>query len=229
MVEAVIKFARCLVLLAFMAFPTAAFAHRLDEYLQATLVAIEPGDIQLQMNLTPGVAVAEQVLALIDRDHDGVISTNESRAYAEMLKRDLALRVDGHDAPLKLESFTFPKPAELRTGSGIILVDFSVRPGPFTPGTHRLTLENRHLPAISVYLFNAMRPRSGLIQITGQKRNETQSTGEIAFDFHGPPGADRRAGTASVVGLFVVALSGVAYARNTPRNKQDYCGRRNRK
>jgi hypothetical protein len=52
-------------------------AHRLDEYLQSTLVAIEAGDVRLQINLTPGVAVAAQVLALIDRDRDGAISRKE--------------------------------------------------------------------------------------------------------------------------------------------------------
>src|SRR5208337_1366280 len=36
-------------------------------------------------------------------------------------------------------------------------------------------------------LFNAAQPRSPSVQITGQKRNENQSTGEIAFAFHPPP------------------------------------------
>src|SRR5258707_1157601 len=38
-------------------------AHVLDEYLQSTLVAIEPGDIRLKINLTPGVEIADKVLA----------------------------------------------------------------------------------------------------------------------------------------------------------------------
>src|SRR5262249_53406279 len=76
-------------LLPLLAPPPTLFAHRLDEYLQATLVSIEPNAIRLQINLTPGVAVAEPVLARIDLDRDGVISTNEAAAYAEMLKRDL--------------------------------------------------------------------------------------------------------------------------------------------
>ena len=87
---------RCLpVLLALLASPTGVFAHQLDEYLQATLVDIEPGKIRLQMDLTPGVAVAERLLGLIDRNRDGVISPDESTAYAELLKRDLVVRLDG--------------------------------------------------------------------------------------------------------------------------------------
>ena len=70
--EAVIRTLRRLPLLfALIAFPPAVFAHRDDQYLQATLVAIEPSVVRLQINLTPGVAVAERVIAEIDRDHDG--------------------------------------------------------------------------------------------------------------------------------------------------------------
>ena len=82
-------------LLALLAFPSAVFAHRDDQYLQATLVDIEPSGVRLQINLTPGMAVAERVLAQIDRDRDGAISKNEAAAYAESLKRDLTVRLDG--------------------------------------------------------------------------------------------------------------------------------------
>ena len=48
-------------------------------------------------------------------------------------------------------------------------------------GAHKFTLKNRHLPSLSVYLFNAAQPRSGSVHIIRQKRNEQQSTGEIEF------------------------------------------------
>jgi nickel/cobalt transporter (NicO) family protein len=171
-------------LLALLAVPSAVFAHRDDQYLQATLVAIEPSGVRLQINLTPGVAVAEQVITLIDRDRDGVISTNEAAAYAESLKRNLMLRIDGRKLELKLTASEFVAPEELRTGSGIIQIEFSATPGPLAAGAHRLTLENRHLTTMSVYLINAGRPKFGSIQITRQKRNDNQSAGEIEFTFH---------------------------------------------
>src|SRR5579859_4000887 len=60
MVEKVTPVLRRLVLvLALLVAPGTGLAHRLDEYLQATLVTIEPGEIRLQINFTPGVAVAE--------------------------------------------------------------------------------------------------------------------------------------------------------------------------
>jgi hypothetical protein len=171
-------------LLALLAFPSAVFAHRDDQYLQATLVAIEPSGVRLQINLTPGVAVAEQLLAQIDRDRDGAISKNEAAAYAESLKGDLTLRMDGRKLELKLTASEFVQPAELRTGSGIIQMEFSAISGPLATGPHRLTLENRHLTTISVYLINAAQPRFATVQITRQKRNENQSAGEIEFTFH---------------------------------------------
>ena len=183
MAQAMIKTLRCLavLLLGLFALPSTSLAHRLDEYLQATIVTIEPGEVRLQINLTPGVAVAEQVLFLIDHDHDGVISTNEATAYAKLLMRDLILWLDQRKLELKLTSSNLPAPTELRTGEGIIQIEFSATIGPLPSGAHKLILKNRHLPSLSVYLFNAAQPRSDSVHVTRQKRNDSQSTGEIEF------------------------------------------------
>jgi hypothetical protein len=177
-------------LFALIGFPPAVFAHRDDQYLQATLVAIEPSAVRLQINLTPGMAVAEQVIAEIDRDSDGPISTNEAAAYAELLKRDLTLRIDGQDLELELTASEFVPSEELRTGSGTIQMEFSAIFGLPVTGPHRLTLENRHSTAISVYLINAARPRFGTVEITRQKRNQNQSAGEIEFTLSSVPPKD---------------------------------------
>ena len=54
-------------------------------------------------------------------------------------------------------------------------------PGTLSGGSHRLTLDNRHLGAISVYLINAAIPKSAGVKIRRQIRNENQSTAEIEF------------------------------------------------
>jgi len=192
--------------LALFAFPPSAFAHRLDEYLQATLVDIAPADVRLRINLTPGVAVAEPVIALIDTNHDGVISTGEAAAYAELLRRDLTIRLDGRDVEPHLAASDFPPPAELRTGSGIVRLEFSVTPGLFSAGPHRLTLENRHLPAVSAYLFNAGRPNSASVRVTRQNRNENQSLGEIEFTVVPRPNGTRAAATAGSLAALLLAV-----------------------
>lgn len=185
MVEAVTStLCRLPLLFALLAVPSAVFAHRDDQYLQATFVAIEPSDVRLHINLTPGVAVAEQMIAQMDRDRDGAISNNEAAAYARLLKSDLTLRMDGRKLKLKLSTFEFVPPAELRTGAGTIQMEFSAFSGPLPAGPHRLVFENRHLTTISVYLINATQPRFATVQVTRQKRNVNQSAGEIEFTFN---------------------------------------------
>jgi hypothetical protein len=174
-------------LLGLFLFPSLAQAHRLDEYLQATLVTIGPSEVRLQINLTPGVEVADKVLALVDRNHDGVLSTNEAAAYCESLKRELTVYLDGRNISLELTASNFPALTELWTGWGFMQVEFSAAVGPLAPGPHKFEVKNRHLPRLSVYLFNAAQPKSGLVQITKQKRNKNQSTGQIEFTVQPPP------------------------------------------
>jgi hypothetical protein len=69
-----------------------AFAHRLDEYLQATIISIEKDRVQAFMRLIPGVAVSSAVIASIDTNADGVISETEQQIYAERVLRDLVQR-----------------------------------------------------------------------------------------------------------------------------------------
>jgi hypothetical protein len=169
-------------LLALLVAPCTSFAHRLDEYLQATLVVIEPEGIRLQINLTPGVEVVEKVLALFDPNKDGVISTKQGAAYAELLKRDLAAKLDGRKLEIQVISSSFPSLAELRAGTGVIQMEFLAKTAPLASGSHKFTMENRHLPKLSVFLFNAARPSNDSISITQQKRNKNQSKGEINFE-----------------------------------------------
>ncbi len=207
-----------LFLLACTALSSAVFAHQLDEYLEATLVAIEPDDVHLQINLSPGVAVADKVLALIDTDKNGVISGNEASAYAALVQRDLIVRIDQVNVELKLNAVNFPEVNELKTGWGIIQMDFSVVHGALASGTHKFTLENRHLPTMSVYLFNAEQPRSDLIQITKQTRNQTQSIGAIEFSYIPPKNSPKSAKyIASAAGLIIVIIVGIWRRVDTSR------------
>jgi hypothetical protein len=176
---------RCsLAVLAWVVAGAPALAHRLDEYLQATLVEIRAEEIRLRINFVPGVEVAAKVLALIDRDSDGDISAREADAYTSLLKNDLTLQVDDRTIELRVSSSDFPKPAELRTGAGVIQVELTAAPGPLPEGAHTLTFVNRHVPERSVYLFNAVKPQFTSVEIAAQKRNGNQSTGRIEFRLH---------------------------------------------
>ena len=97
-----------------------ASAHRVDEYLQATLISLDSNkdkdQVEAFLRLTPGIAVSSQVLASIDTDGDGVISEIEKRAYAERVLADLSLTVDGHRLTPRLVSMDFPEVEQMKEG-----------------------------------------------------------------------------------------------------------------
>ncbi len=173
-----------------------AFAHRLDEYLQATTIDVEKDRVALELRLTPGVDVARTVLAGIDANGDGVISEAEQQAYAERVRRDLSLAIDGHTAPLRLVASSFPPEEAMRNGVGEIALAFSADTLP-GEATHKLTFENRHESAIAVYLVNALLPRDPGVRILGQGRNYDQSVYHLGFASGGSAsssGADAASG-----------------------------------
>jgi hypothetical protein len=175
-----------------MALPSAALAHRLDEYLQATIVSIEPHGIRLLLNLTAGSAIADEVLSRIDWNRDGLVTESEAATYSELLRRDLELRLDRRGLELEVVAATFPTNAELLAGTGIIQLEFAATPLPLAAGPHVLAFENRHFASVGVYLFNAALSSSPSIEIARQQRNNVQSAGEIEFEVAGTsPAAGR--------------------------------------
>jgi len=219
-----IQMQRALPLLALLVFASPLHAHRLDEYLQATLVEIEPTEVHLQINLTPGVQVAEQVLSAIDTDHDGAISPSEATAYAGLLKREMVVRLDERAVELKMVACNVPPAEELRSGWGIIQIEYAISQGALGAGPHHLTFENRHMSRMGVYLFNAAQPKAPSIQIVGQRRNNNQSLGEIEFAVAGSGSPDSR----QVVGLsallavaLIIAIAAVWGRRTIERLRQN--------
>jgi hypothetical protein len=164
-------------LLALSLTPTAA-AHRLDEYLQATLIGVSRGGIDVEIQLTPGVAMLPLLMTVIDQDRDGRISPAEQRAYASRILHDVELRVDGAPAPLSLIESTFPAVEAMREGLGTIRMKLrTARSG------HVLRFENRHLPQFSVYLVNCLAaPSEGLV-IGPQERDQQQRSIQFEYAF----------------------------------------------
>jgi hypothetical protein len=151
-----------------------ALAHRLDEYLQATIFSIEPGSVHATMRLVPGVAVAPGVIASIDNDHNGELSPDEQQRYAERVLADLVLKEDGRNLPLHLSSVIFPSVDQMKMGTGEIELAFSADLSAVR-GEHQLTFENHHQSGISVYLVNSLVPRNQSLQLETQSRNQNQS------------------------------------------------------
>jgi hypothetical protein len=155
-----------------------AAAHRLDEYLQATLIGVARDGIEVEMQLTPGVQMLPVLMAVIDQDRDGRISPEEERAYVGRVAREVKLRVDGVPAPLSLIESRFPTVEAMREGLGTIQMKLrTARSG------HDLHFENRHLPQVSVYLVNCLAgPSDGLV-VGRQTRDEAQRSIEFEYSF----------------------------------------------
>jgi hypothetical protein len=157
-----------------------ASAHRLDEYLQATTISLEKDRVQAQIRLTPGVAVFPFVMATIDKNGDGVISSREQRAYAERVLGDLSLAVDGDRLWLQLISTNFPTTDEMKEGLGEIQINFAADV-PRDSREHKLAFENHHQRPIAAYLVNCLVPRDPDTRVTAQKRNYEQSLYQVDF------------------------------------------------
>ena len=175
-----------LALLLFFATARGASAHRLDEYLQATLLSVQPAELQASMRLIPGVSVASSVIASIDTDHNGVLSASEQQQYAQRVLNDLTLTVDRQPVTPHLIAATFPPLDQLRDGLGEIHLQFAA-PIPAGGLHRRFTLANRHQNPRSVYLVNATVPVDPRIHISTQRRNPQQTLYELDYDQTGTP------------------------------------------
>jgi hypothetical protein len=157
-----------------------AWAHRVDEYLQATMISVETDRIQVSMRMVPGIAVAAAVIASIDMNGDGVIADAEGQAYAERVLDNLSLTVDGTRVSPRLLASSFPTIDALRAGVGQISLAF-MAPLPRSPAHRTLVFENHHQHHMAAYLVNCLVPRDRKIRIMAQIRNQDQSFYRLDF------------------------------------------------
>jgi hypothetical protein len=170
----------CIVGAIILLLPVTSAAHRLDEYLEATLLSVEPDRIEASMRLVPGVAVSSAVIASIDTSRDGVLSEAEQQAYAQRVSRDLSLSVDGRPLVLHVVSATFPSLEDMKQGTGEIQLELAAEL-PRGAADRRLRFENHHQSAIAVYLVNCLVPHDKNVRITAQSRSENQSVYQLDF------------------------------------------------
>ncbi len=160
----------------------AAWAHRIDEYLQATILSLESNRAHASMRLIPGVLVAPSIISAIDSNHDGVFSEVERKAYVDRVLQDLSITIDGQVERAQLDSWKVPDPSQLRDGLGEIHLEYHIALPPGTASKHSLILSNRHLNAASVYLVNVEVPQDRELRIVDQKRNVRQSLYELDYE-----------------------------------------------
>jgi hypothetical protein len=172
---------RCVPVCLALLFVARAHAHRLDEYLQATLISIAADRVELDVTLTPGVTVLPLVLAAIDADHDGVISAPEQLSYARAIADDLRLAIDGEPLTLSIGRSEFPLLEDMRQGLGQIHVVLISDLPAGQRATHTLSFRNNHQTKFSAWMVNCLAPTAGVITILRQDRDYMQSGIDVGY------------------------------------------------
>jgi hypothetical protein len=190
-------------------------AHRRDEYLQAARLAIDPGRVQLELDLTPGIALAEAIIADIDRDRDGSLSQDEQRDYAGQVLSALALEVDGTPVRAHVSATSFPDAEAMRRGEGIIRLQSTAALPRLSMGPHQLLFRNSHHPDRSVYLANALVPDSDEVRVTAQRRDGDQTELTIDYILRPAPATSTAAWLmGSIVGAMALLVIGIRRSRS---------------
>jgi hypothetical protein len=131
--------------------PQAALAHPADVYLQATYITVAPTQIVVELDLSPGVLVAPQVLPQLDTDGDEQISEAEGQAYVDAMLRDVVLEVDEQPLTLAVTKVDMPPYLNLQAGYGTIRIFTIARPANGLTGTHTIYYKNNYAPIGSVW------------------------------------------------------------------------------
>ena len=181
-------------------------AHRRDEYLQAARLAIDPGRVEIELDLTPGISVADGVLGQIDTDGDGSVSSIEADAYVVEVLRAITLQVDGRRLSARAVDRVLPAVDAVRRGEGTIRLRIAAPLPALPPGTHHLRFANAHRPDIGVYLANALVPASPAVSISDQRRDFLQREIDVAYVLRAGP-ADISAGAWPVAGAVALGIT----------------------
>jgi hypothetical protein len=160
-------------------------AHRLDEYLQAARLSLGRTGITLEIDLTPGAAVAAEVIAAVDRDGDSRIVPLEAQSYARAVLADMIVELDGQAIPMSLLRVESPSVGEMRHGLGTMHIRAEGRVERGVGRTPQLHFRNSHQPWASVYLVNALVPSDTAVSVVSQTRDARQQ--DLRIDYNVTP------------------------------------------
>jgi hypothetical protein len=193
---------------------TPALAHRRDEYLQAARIAIDPQRVQIDLDLTPGIAVASRLLDEIDHDKNGVVSGSEARAYATRVIGDIRVDVDGETLPLSLASTRVPTVESVLRGEGTIQFQLTAAVRPLAAGDHRLSYRNAHHQEIGAYLANTLAPATDRVMVLTQHRDAAQRELVVEYVLRDPLMANASPWTIAIVGVAFTLLAAELWRRS---------------
>jgi ABC-type nickel/cobalt efflux system permease component RcnA len=170
-----------LLLVGLVAFPVTALAHPLDVYLQATYITVAPTQIVVELDLSPGVLVAPQVLTALDADGDQQISEAEGQAYVATILPNVVVQVDGKPLALTVTKIEMPPYLTIQAGYGTIRVFTTATLAAALTGTHQLTYQNNYAPTGSAYQVNALLEKDSTVTLGKQNRDAIQQGMTMEF------------------------------------------------
>ena len=203
-------------LLGLLAPAPVALAHPLDAYLQATYITVAPARIVVELDLTPGVLLAPQVLPQLDPSGDQQISDAEGRAYVDDVLRHVVLSVDGQPQLLALDKIDMPPYLNVQAGYGTIRIFTSVMLKAGMTLTHRIYYKNSFAPTGALYQVNAFVDKGVAVTLGKQNRDSIQQSMTMDYSLGvdvstaGASGAPASAPAASLVGSAAALTTGAS-------------------
>jgi hypothetical protein len=162
-------------------FGSSVLAHPLDEVVQGAYLTLLPGELRLELDITPGTQVADAVLTVLnpktnkeaDQEADHIITDAQARAYAQSVLQQSTLVLDGVAAPWSLERVSVPPYQNLKLATDTIKI-YAVAKRPDRAGALTLRYENRYQPAKSQWIANVfLQPGPDWrYEITGQQHSD---------------------------------------------------------
>jgi hypothetical protein len=141
--------------------PGWAAAHPVDEVVQAAYLTLALGEVRVELDLTPGIAVADAVLWSLDANADQRIDAMEARSYAQRVLQQSTLTLDGVTTPLRLEKIIVPPYPELKSQGGTLKI-YAVAGRTDRAGGHTLSYGNHYEPAKCQCIANVfLQPAAG--------------------------------------------------------------------
>lgn len=149
-----------------------AQAHPVDEVVQGAYLTLTPAGVELELDITPGSAVAASVTGSLDADRNGTVTATEARAYATRVLAAQTLTLDGTRARWTLRDVQAPPLANLKLGSDTLKI-LATAPRTQRSGTHTLSYTNSYAPAKTQRVANIFLKPGGALsdRVTGQTRS----------------------------------------------------------
>jgi hypothetical protein len=134
---------------------------------------IVPGCVLASVPLFSGTQVAAVNGLVVQGSNLGIV-------LGPLLISSVVARYSWSPSRRWLPSSTFPTLGEMKEGLGDILLNFEADV-PHGDTNRRLTFENHHQSAISVYLVNCLLPSDPNVRVTAQDRNYDQSFYQLDY------------------------------------------------